>query len=124
MRKYPLLKQDLMSARNLGFELAADSVATLVEDNLDMDADRLRIKADVSKWYLGVMNPARFGQRQTIAVERVDVAGALAEARARAARVIEARPIQPGVVASGESGANEASEIDVSVANTIGSPFD
>ena len=88
MLKYPPFSQALHRARELGYELRADQVNTLVEDNQvaesPLSPDLLRIKADCMKWYLAVSKPSKFGQRQTIAIERPDVAGALADARARA----------------------------------------
>ena len=108
MLKYPPFSQSLHRARELGYELRADQVNTLVEDNevaeSPLSPDLLRIKADCMKWYLAVSKPSKFGQRQTITVERPDVAGALADARARA------RPIAPGLERAQRADGNERSE--------------
>mgnify|MGYP001563097630 CR=1 FL=1 len=123
MLHHPPFSNALHRARELGYELRADQVNTLVEDNEEADKplspDLLRIKADCMKWYLAVSKPSKFGQRQTISIERPDVAGALADARARA------RPIAPGLERALRADGNERSEslllsstVDVSEANT------
>ena len=124
----PPFSNALHRARELGYELRADQVNTLVEDNevaeSPLSPDLLRIKADCMKWYLAVSKPSKFGQRQTIAIERPDVAGALEQARART------RPIAPGLERGNRADGNERSEspllsgslevdlVDVSAANT------
>ena len=125
MLKYPPFSHSLHRARELGYELRADQVNTLVEDNQSEDEEKrlspdlLRIKADCMKWYLAVSKPSKFGQRQTISIERPDVAGALADARARA------RPIAPGLERAQRADGNERSEypllsatVEMSEANT------
>lgn len=79
-------------ARILGRELLAESVATITDDDPFGDPQILRLKSDNMKWFLGVQDPAKYGQRQTVTVESVDLGSALTEARQRANRVIDVTP--------------------------------
>lgn len=84
--------QALARARAEGFDTIADDVLTLVDDDLfATDPQTLKLKSDNMKWYLGVMNPARYGMRTTVAVEFVDIGAALSEAKGRAC--IDVTPI-------------------------------
>lgn len=84
--------QRLNRARAEGFDSLADDVLTLVDDDLfSTDPQTLKLKSDNMKWYLGVMNPGKYGQRTTVAVEFVDIGAALSEAKGRAC--IDVTPI-------------------------------
>ena len=117
MLHHPPFSNALHRARELGYELRADQVNTLVEDNETADKplspDLLRIKADCMKWYLAVSKPSKFGQRQTISIERPDVAGALADARARA------RPIAPGLERGSRADGYERSESPLLLSSSV-----
>lgn len=79
-------------ARILGRELLAESVATITDDDPFGDPQILRLKSDNMKWFLGVQDPAKYGMRQTVTVESVDLGSALTEARSRANKVIDITP--------------------------------
>lgn len=79
-------------ARALGRELVAESVATITDDDPFGDPQILRLKSDNLKWLLGVQDPAKYGMRQTVTVESVDLGSALTEARQRANKVIDITP--------------------------------
>ena len=112
MERDAILKALLYRARAVGQDHRADEVNSLVDDNQALPedqrlpADLLKIKADAMKWWLGVMQPNRFGQRQTIAVERVDVQGAIQEARDRVSRRSDTveLPIASKVLSLGNAG--------------------
>ena len=112
MQEDAILRALFVRARAAGQEIRADQVNSLVDDNQALPedqrlpADLLKIKADAMKWWLGVMQPNRFGQRQTIAVERVDVQGAIQEARERVSRRSDTveLPITSKVLSLGNAG--------------------
>jgi hypothetical protein len=85
--------QALARARADGFDTIADDVLTLVDDDVfGTDPQILKLKADNMKWYLQVMNPAKYGQRQTVVTEFVDIGQALLEAKNRTAIDITPTP--------------------------------
>ena len=85
--------QAVARARAEGFDNIADDILTLVDDDLFVtDPQTLKLKADNMKWYLGVMNPARYGMRTTVAVEFVDIGAALSEAKGRACIDVTPQP--------------------------------
>jgi hypothetical protein len=87
--------QRLARARAEGYDTIADRVLTLVDDDVfDTDPQTLKLKADNMKWYLGVMNPAKYGLRTTVVTEFVDIGAALSEAKGRATIDITPQPIQ------------------------------
>lgn len=79
-------ERELQRARAVGRELIAEGLTTLVDDDPFGDPQLLKLKSDNLKWYLGVQDPARYGQRQTLTVESVDLTAAITEAKQRAAR--------------------------------------
>lgn len=72
------------NAREQGYIIKAELLETLIEDNPLASVDELRLQFDISRFLLSKMYPAKFGEKLTLAVERVDLMGAMAEAKARA----------------------------------------
>lgn len=94
LQNNPDFEREYSRARKFGFETVAEDVLTLVDDDPFGDPQLLKIKADNMKWFLGVCDPARYGQRQTLTVESVDIGAALTEAKNRA-RLIDITPRSP-----------------------------
>ena len=95
-RNHPDFAQQIDQAREQGYILKAELLETLVEDNPLASVDELRLQFDISRFLLSKMYPAKFGERMTLAVERVDIQGAMAEAKARASAA--QRVIAPSVI--------------------------
>lgn len=89
-----VFERRLQRARTIGREALAESVLELVDNDPFGDPQLLKLKSDNLKWFLGVQDPARYGQRQTVTVETVDISAALTEAKQRA-RTID---VTPGLV--------------------------
>lgn len=89
-----VFERRLQQARIIGREAIAESVAELVDNDPFGDPQLLRLKSENLKWFLGVQDPARYGQRQTLTVESVDIGAALTEAKNRA-RLIDITPRSP-----------------------------
>lgn len=94
LQNNPGFEREYSRARKFGFETVAEDVLTLVDDDPFGDPQLLKIKSDNMKWFLGVCDPARYGQRQTVTVETVDISAALTEAKQRAKTI----DITPGLV--------------------------
>jgi len=88
----PVFEREIQRARAIGRELTAENITTLVDDDPFGDPQLLKLKSDNLKWYLGVCDPAKYGQRQTLTVESVDIGAALTEARNRA-RLVDITPL-------------------------------
>ena len=88
----PHFDKRFAQARIIGREMIAESVATITDDDPFGDPQILRLKSDNLKWLLGVQDPAKYGMRQTVTVESVDLGSALTEARSRANKVIDITP--------------------------------
>ena len=86
-----VFERRLQRARTIGREALAESVLELVDNDPFGDPQLLKLKSDNLKWFLGVQDPARYGQRQTVTVETVDISAALTEAKQRA-RTIDVTP--------------------------------
>ena len=69
----PVFDRELQRARAIGRELIAEGLTTLVDEDPFGDPQLLRLKSENLKWFLGVQDPARYGQRQTVTVETVDI---------------------------------------------------
>jgi len=91
-QKDAVFERELQRARAIGRELTAESLTTLVDDDPFGDPQLLKLKSDNLKWYLGVCDPAKYGQRQTLTVESVDIGAALTEAKDRA-RLVDITPM-------------------------------
>lgn len=91
LQNNPDFEREYNRARKFGFESVAENVLTLVDDDPFGDPQLLKIKGDNMKWFLGVCDPAKYGQRQTLTVESVDISAALTEAKNRA-RLIDITP--------------------------------
>ena len=85
--------QALNRARAEGYDTIADDVLTLVDDDVfNTDPQTLKLKSDNMKWYLGVMNPSKYGLRTTVVNEFVDIGSALTEAKSRACIDVTPQP--------------------------------
>src|SRR5689334_2782143 len=91
-RVHPDFSQSVDNAREQGYILKAEMLETLVEDNPLASVDELRLQFDISRFLLSKMYPAKFGERMTLAVEKVDIQGAMVEAKSRAAAARRAIP--------------------------------
>ena len=96
-KQNPQFKHDLDQAREQGWYLQADLLRTLTKDNPNADFQKLRLEADNIKWLLARMMPSIFGDRLEVKIERVDIAGALFEAKVRS-RVIDAECTDPDLL--------------------------
>ena len=88
----PSFEQAFSRARVMGRELIAENIALLVDDDPFGDPQLLRLKSDNGWKLLAVQDPNRYGMRQTVTVESVDLGSALTEARNRANKVIDVTP--------------------------------
>lgn len=88
----PSFEREFNQARDMGRELIAENIALLVDDDPFGDPQLLRLKSDNGWKLLAVQDPNRYGMRQTVTVESVDLGSALTEARARANKVIDITP--------------------------------
>lgn len=91
-----VFERRLQQARAIGRETLAESVLELVDNDPFGDPQLLKLKSDNLKWFLGVQDPAKYGQRQTLTVESVDIGAALTEAKNRA-RLIDITPLPPQI---------------------------
>lgn len=73
-KKYQTIMQD-----------KADFLAEEMMHIVDTDPDpvRARNRANVRQWYASKLQPIKYGDRMNVAVDRVDLSGALQEARSR-----------------------------------------
>jgi len=92
LQNNPSFERELTQARRYGYECLAEGVLAITEDDPFGDPQILRLKSDNTKWFLGVCEPAKYGMRQTVTVESVDLGSALTEARNRANKVIDITP--------------------------------
>lgn len=88
-RKYPSFAQEVKEAREMGFQLRAESLPETITSGLFTDSKVLRVYVDTEKWLLSKMHSQVFGDKQTITVEHVDLTAALKEAKSR---VIDVSP--------------------------------
>ena len=88
----PSFEKAFNRARDMGRELIAENIALLVDDDPFGDPQLLRLKSDNGWKLLAVQDPNRYGMRQTVTVESVDLGSALSEARQRANKVIDVTP--------------------------------
>lgn len=79
-------------ARAQGYELRAEKMLSLREDNPNVDVRELELELKINQWFLSKMHAAVFGDKLALTVEHVDVAGAMAESRARVAHIINQTP--------------------------------
>jgi hypothetical protein len=88
----PSFEREFNQARDMGRELIAENLGRLVDDDPFGDPQLLRLKSDNGWKLLAVQDPNRYGMRQTVTVESVDLGSALTEARNRANKVIDITP--------------------------------
>jgi hypothetical protein len=88
-----LFKHAVDRAREEGHEAIADSVLTIVDDNLFLNPQSVKIKLDAIVKWLGWMNPDKYGDRVTVRQELVDLKGALNEAKTRVLDITPKPPI-------------------------------
>lgn len=88
-RKYPSFAQEIKEAREMGFQLRAESLPETITSGMFSDPKVLRVYVDTEKWLLSKMHSQVFGDKQTITVEHVDLTAALKEAKSR---VIDVSP--------------------------------
>lgn len=77
-------------ARRMGAEALAEEALEIADT--EPDANRARVRVESRKWLASVTDPQRYGPKTQIQVaHNIDLAGALAEARARVSgnRIIE-----------------------------------
>lgn len=91
-KRNPSFERAFSQARDMGRELICEDIATLVDTDPFGDPQMLRLKSDNYWKLLAVQDPAKYGQRQTVTVESVDLGSALTEARNRANKVIDITP--------------------------------
>lgn len=95
---YRLLDRDaafmaaIKQARARGYEARAEKMLTLRADNPTVDVRELELELKINQWFLSKMHAAVFGDKLALTVEHVDVAGAMAESRARVAHIINQTP--------------------------------
>jgi hypothetical protein len=81
---------DLVShARKVGLDAVHDSVLTVVDDNLHLSPQLVKIKADQIQFYLKTSDPVRFGDRVLVQNENINLRDAINQGRTR---VIEHQP--------------------------------
>lgn len=81
------------SAQNSGFEIQADGLLTIYDE--EEDVNKARGKSDNLKWVLARRAASRYGDKMTLDVNNtIDLKGALSDARARLAKPIETQATQ------------------------------
>lgn len=91
-KRNPSFDRAFSQARIMGRELISEDIAALVDTDPFGDPQMLRLKSDNYWKLLAVQDPAKYGMRQTVTVESVDLGSALTEARSRANKVIDITP--------------------------------
>jgi hypothetical protein len=91
LKNNPLFAQRMQDAVTAGMLLLQDKVRFLVEDNPDADPALLRVQLSAYTTLLKAYHPERFGDRVQITHHKVDVKGAITEAKSRT-RVIDVTP--------------------------------
>jgi hypothetical protein len=94
-QKYPLFEDALTRARDIGMDAFADEQRHIVDDNLDLAPVMVRTKWEVNKWLLSVHDPAKYGDRLIVREEKVDLAGALTEAKTRVLDITPKSNVDP-----------------------------
>lgn len=79
-------------ARAQGYELRAEKMLTIRQDNPTVDIKELELEFKINQWFLSKMHAAVFGDKLALTVEHVDVLGAMSDARSRVAKVINSVP--------------------------------
>jgi cytidylate kinase len=87
--KYASFSELVSHARKVGLDAVHDSVLTVVDDNLHLSPQLVKIKADQIQFYLKTSDPVRFGDRVLVQNENINLRDALSQARTR---VIEHTP--------------------------------
>jgi cytidylate kinase len=87
--KYAPFSELVSHARKVGLDAVHDSVLTVVDDNLHLSPQLVKIKADQIQFYLKTSDPVRFGDRVLVQNENINLRDALSQARTR---VIEHQP--------------------------------
>jgi hypothetical protein len=85
----PDFARRFQKSREIGIQLIADDLTTIVEDNPLVDFQTLRLKSDNIKWIAGKLLARIFGDKIEIKVEAVDLRGAIEDGRKRAHAVID-----------------------------------
>ena len=94
LKNNPLFAQRMQDAVTAGMLLLQDKVRFIVEDNPDADPALLRVQLSAYTTLLKAYHPERFGDRVQITHHKVDVKGAITEAKSRT-RIIDVTPPQP-----------------------------
>jgi hypothetical protein len=92
-QKDDLFKNAVDRARADGLEVIQDSVLTIVDDNLSLPPQLVKIKLDAIMWFLKVADPIKYGDRLIVREEKVDLAGALQSAKTRVLDITPKPPI-------------------------------
>ena len=90
--KYASFNGIVSHARKVGLDAVHDSVLTVVDDNVHLSPQLVKIKADQIQFYLKTSDPVRFGDRVLVQNENINLRDALSQARTR---VIEHTPKDP-----------------------------
>jgi hypothetical protein len=89
-------KDAIDRARAEGLECIQDSVLTIVEDNINlMPPQAIKTKLDAIMWFLKVADPIKYGDRLIVREEKVDLAGALVEAKTRVLDITPKSNVDP-----------------------------
>lgn len=83
-KRNPLFEERLRTAREFGLEELAHSVLSLVDDY--ENPNQARAKFEAIKWYVGVMDPVKYGQKIDVNItQTIDISGAIERANERVA---------------------------------------
>jgi hypothetical protein len=82
-------KQALDHAREQGREAIHDGIRSIVDDNLFLPPQLVKIKSDNDMWFLKTSDPVKYGDRVLVQSEDINLKDALSQARTR---VIEHQP--------------------------------
>jgi hypothetical protein len=82
-------KQALDHAREQGREAIHDGIRSIVDDNLFLPPQLVKIKSDNDMWFLKTSDPVKYGDRVLVQSEDINLRDALSQARTR---VIEHQP--------------------------------
>jgi cytidylate kinase len=85
-------KQALDHAREQGREAIHDGIRSIVDDNLFLPPQLVKIKSDNDMWFLKTSDPVKYGDRVLVQSEDINLKDALSQARTR---VIEHTPKEP-----------------------------
>jgi hypothetical protein len=87
--KHPLFRESIERARIIGREAIHDGIRTIVDRNLHLSPQLVKIKSDNDIWFLKTCDPVKYGDRVLVQSEDINLKDALSQARTR---VIEHTP--------------------------------